>query len=187
MDMSTPQFFEELSAWECLALLKKMELPFGSTLTVINNKHHVAGVVTLDVLLLSPDGKELGALMDSSITPLPAEMSLKVAKSSQDWHRHSVLPVRSAQGIYLGALSRATLSTVLQGSQQAGTTELLGDSMLAHLGTAMASSAAGLLALSSSSNVEAQKVAWPKPDAHKPSGQSATATETATEGAANGN
>lgn len=161
MDMSTPHFFEELSAWECLALLKKIEKPFGCSLTVINKKHHIVGVVTLDVLLLSANETELGLLMDTSVTPLPAEMSLKVARSSQDWHSHSVLPVRSGQGSYLGTLSRTTLSTALQSNQPAPVTP--GDSVLAHLGVAMASSAAGLLALSSTGST-GRSVDWQRTD-----------------------
>lgn len=162
MDMSTPQFFEDLSAWECLALLKKIELPFGCSLTIINKKHQIVGVVTLDVLLLSADDTELGAVMDTTVTPLPAEMSLKVAKSSQDWHRHSVLPVRSGQGTYLGTLNRSTLSTALKSNQPAYTAP--GDSVLAHLGLAMASSAAGLVALSSANHDGGGSVAWQQSD-----------------------
>ncbi len=153
MDMSTPHFFEELSAWECLALLKKIEKPFGCSLTVIDQKHHIVGVVTLDVLLLSPDEKELGKLMDTSITALPAEMSLTVAKNSQDWHSHSLLPVRRGKGTYLGTLSRTMLRKALI-SDQPAQAPLLGDSVIAHLGTAMISSAAGLMRLSSANNVQ---------------------------------
>lgn len=171
MDMSTPHFFEELSAWECLALLKKIELPFGCSLTIINKKHQIVGVVTLDVLLLSPDEKELGALMDASVTPLPAEMSLKVAKSSQDWHSHSVLPVRSGQGTYLGALSRTTLSAALKKDRSAYIAA--GDSVLAHLGLAMASGAAGLLALSSTDNDGSVDVEWQQTELPETSGESA--------------
>ncbi|MEX0739719.1 MAG: hypothetical protein WD071_10290 [Pseudohongiella sp.] len=152
MDMSTPHFFEELSAWECLALLKKIEKPFGCSLTVINHKHHIAGVVTLDVLLLSPDEKELGKLMDTSITALPAEMSLPVAKNSQDWHSHSVLPVRSSNGTYLGTLSRTMLRQALLSDKPAQSV-LPGDSVIAHLGAAMMTSAAGLLQFSSANNI----------------------------------
>jgi Mg/Co/Ni transporter MgtE len=157
MDMSTPHFFKELSAWECLALLRKIEKPFGCSLTVINQKHHIVGVVTLDVLLLSPHEKELGKLMDSSVTPLPAEMSLTVAKSSQDWHSHSLLPVRSGNGTYLGTLSRTMLRKALL-SVQPTQAPLLGDSVVAHLGTAMISSAAGLLQLTSANNVQWHEV-----------------------------
>lgn len=156
MDMSTPHFFEELSAWECLALLKKIEKPFGCSLTVINHKHHIVGAVTLDVLLVSPNEKELGKLMDTRVVPLPAEMSLTVAKNSQDWHSHSVLPVRSNNGTYLGTLSRTMLRTALLSDQPAQ--PMVGDSVLAHLGTAMVSSAAGLLQLSSANNVQWQNV-----------------------------
>ncbi|MDO8907828.1 MAG: hypothetical protein Q7W55_04920 [Pseudohongiella sp.] len=163
MDMSTPHFFDELSAWECLALLKKIELPFGCSLTVIDKKHHIVGVVTLDVLLLSPAETELGQLMDRSVTPLPAEMSLKMAKSSQDWHSHSVLPVRSSQGTYLGTLSRTTLRSALKASQPAQRAAP-GDSLLAQLGSAMVSSASGLLALSSVNNSEGAKVEWQQGD-----------------------
>lgn len=157
MDMSTPHFFEDLSAWECLALLKKIELPFGCSLTVINKKHHIVGVVTLDVLLLSPDEKELGALMDPTVSALPAEMSLKVAKSSQQWHSHSVLPVRSGQGTYLGTLSRTVLSTALKSNQPSALSP--GDSVLAHLGAAMVSSASGLLAMTSD-DTGSRNVVW---------------------------
>lgn len=162
MDMSTPHFFEDLSAWECMALLKKIEKPFGCSLTVINKKHHIVGVVTLDVLLSSADAIELGKIMDTTVTPLPAEMSLKVAGRSQDWHQHNVLPVRSGQGTYLGTLSRTTLSTALKNHQPANTSA--GDSLLAHLGTAMVTSASGLLALSSASMVDTD-VVWEVADA----------------------
>jgi len=147
MDMSTPHFFEELSAWECLALLKKIEHPFGSSLPVINKQHHIIGVVTLDVLLTSTDEKELGKLMDVNVAALPAEMSLKQAKNSRDWDKHTVLPVRSGSGTYLGTLNRSTLraashdNSVAQDSLQA-------DSLLAHMGAAMLTSASGLLGLS---------------------------------------
>jgi Mg/Co/Ni transporter MgtE len=164
MDMSTPHFFEDLSAWECLALLKKIEKPFGCSLTIIDKKHHIVGVVTLDVLLLSPDEKELGQLMDSRVSPLPAEMSLKMAKNSQDWHSHSVLPVRSSHGTYLGTLSRTTLRTALQASQPTQNSAP-GDSLLAQLGSAMVSSAAGLLALSSVNKAEGARVDWQQGDA----------------------
>ncbi|TFH75320.1 hypothetical protein E3V39_04130 [Gammaproteobacteria bacterium LSUCC0112] len=147
MDMSTPHFFEELSAWECLALLKKIEHPFGCSLPVINKKHHIVGVVTLDVLLLSPNETELGKLMDPAVAALPAEMSIKVAKNSPDWDKHTILPVRNGHGAYLGTLSRSTLRAALP-MQQAGRAIAAGDSVLAQLSTAMITSAAGLMSLS---------------------------------------
>jgi Mg/Co/Ni transporter MgtE len=165
MDMSTPHFFEELSAWECLSLLKKIEKPFGCSLTVINQKHHIVGVVTLDVLLLSPNEKELGKLMDTSISALSAEMSLTVAKHSQDWHSHSLLPVRSGNGSYLGTLSRTMLRKALL-SDRPTQVPLLGDSVVAHLGNAMMSSAAGLLQLASANNVQ-----WHDVEEKEPHGQ----------------
>lgn len=170
MDMSTPHFFQELSAWECLALLKKMEMAFGSSLTVINKKHHIVGVVTLDVLLISPDDRELKSLMDTRVEPLPAEMSLTVARKSQDWHRHSVLPVRSGQGTYLGTLSRATLGTALQSNQPVAAD--FGDSVLAHLTTAMVSSATGLMALSSMSSDGNAHVEWQNTESQNGDSQS---------------
>jgi Mg/Co/Ni transporter MgtE len=150
MDMSTPHFFEDLSAWECLALLKKIEHAFGSSLPVISKQHHIVGVVTLDVLLTSADDKELGKLMDVNVAALPAEMSLKQAKNSRDWDRHTVLPVRSGTGTYLGTLNRATLRAASH-DNSAAPDVLPADSLLAHMGAAMLTSASGLLGLSGDS------------------------------------
>lgn len=147
MDMSTPHFFEELSAWECLALLKKIKHPFGSSLPVINKKHLIVGVVTLDVLLTSADDMELGKLMDVDVAALPAEMSLKQAKNSRDWDKHTVLPVRSGSGTYLGTLNRSTLRAALH--DHSAIQEMLpADSLIAHMGAAMLASASGLLGVS---------------------------------------
>jgi Mg/Co/Ni transporter MgtE len=150
MDMSTPHFFEDLSAWECLALLKKIKHPVGCSLPVINKKHHIVGVVTLDVLVTSADEKELGKLMDVNVAALPAEMSLKQAKHSCDWDRHTVLPVRSGSGTYLGTLNRSTLR-VASHDHAATQDSLPADSLLAHMGAAMLTSASGLLGLSGDS------------------------------------
>jgi Mg/Co/Ni transporter MgtE len=150
MDMSTPHFFEDLSAWECLALLKKIKHPVGCSLPVINKKHHIVGVVTLDVLVTSADEKELGKLMDVNVAALPAEMSLKQAKHSCDWDWHTVLPVRSGSGTYLGTLNRSTLR-VASHDHAATQDSLPADSLLAHMGAAMLTSASGLLGLSGDS------------------------------------
>ncbi len=170
MDMSTPHFFEELSAWECLALLKKIAHPFGCSLPVINKKHHVVGVVTLDVLLLSPNERELGKLMDSGVAALPAEMSIKVAKNSPDWDKHTVLPVRNGHGTYLGTLSRSTLRAALP-VRLSSPTDSAGDSVLAHLSTAMITSAAGLMSLSTGYLPESPPEP-PLPDAQAVNGES---------------
>lgn len=150
MDMSTPHFFEELSAWECLALLKKIKHPFGGSLPVISKQHHIVGVVTLDVLITSADEKELGKLMDASVAALPAEMSLKQAKSSRDWDRHTVLPVRSGSGTYLGTLNRSTLRAASH-NNAAAQDSLPANSLLAHMGAAMLTSATGLIGLTGDS------------------------------------
>lgn len=165
MDMSTPHFYPELSARECLVLLKKPQQPFGSSLAVINHSHRIVGVVTLDALLISPDNQTLGQLMDTDVTPLPAEMSLDEAKNTHDWHRHSSLPVRGSNGTYLGTLSRTALRKALV-SNQPPAAPLLGDSVLAHLARAMLSTATGLLSLSSANNIH-----WHVDDGESPGDQ----------------
>lgn len=155
MDMSTPHFYAELSAWECIALLKKIRKPFGSSLTVISHSHHIVGVVSLDVLLMSPDEQPLGQLMDPSVQPLPAEMSLDVARNTPDWHSHSVLPVRNANGNYLGTLSRIALRAALASNKAPAVPEL-GDTVLAHLVRAMGATTTGLLQFSSANNINWQ-------------------------------
>lgn len=152
IDMSTPHFYPELLARDCLELLKKIPQRFGSSLAVISHSHRIIGVVTLDILLISSDNQTLGQLMDSTVTPLPAEMSLDEAKNTPDWHRHSTLPVRSSNGTYLGTLSRTALRKALATSQPPAT-PVLGDSVLAHLARAMVSTATGLLSLSSANNI----------------------------------
>ncbi|MDP1932965.1 MAG: hypothetical protein Q8L60_16055 [Gammaproteobacteria bacterium] len=153
MDMSTPHFYAELSRWECIALLKKIGKPFGSSLIVISHSHHIVGVVSLDVLLISPDEKPLGQLMDPRVQPLPAEMSLEVARNTPDWHNHSVLPVRNANGNYLGTLSRMALRDALARNKATAVPEL-GDSVLAHLVRAMGATATGLLQFSSANSIQ---------------------------------
>lgn len=152
MDMSTPHFYGELSAWECIALLKKIRNPFGSSLTVISHSHRIIGVVTLDVLLMSPDEQPLERLMDPNVQPLPAEMSLDVARNTPDWHAHSVLPVRNANGNYLGTLSRLALREALASSKGPAVADL-GNSVLAHLVRAMGATTTGLLQFSSANNI----------------------------------
>jgi len=163
MDMSTPHFYTELSARECLSLLKKIPEPFGCSLTVISHSHHVVGIVTLDALLISPDDHELGQLMDP-VTPLSAEMSLEMAKNASGWHSHSNLPVRSVNGTYLGTLSRTVLRTALASNKPIAA-PALEDSVLVHLVKAMATTATGLLHLSSANSIH-----WHTEDGEQPHG-----------------
>ncbi|MES3007922.1 MAG: hypothetical protein V4751_09145 [Pseudomonadota bacterium] len=151
MDMATPHFYADLSAQDCLALLRKISQPFGSTLTVISNNHRVLGVVTLDALLISPGTHTLGELMDVQLTPLAAELSLDVARNLPDWHAYSNLPVRSVNGTFLGTLSRTALHMALD-SNKVDVSPTLDDSVLVHLVRAMATTVTGMLRLSSSAN-----------------------------------
>ena len=154
MDMSTPHFYADLSAHDCLALLRKIPHPFGSSLTVISKNHRVLGVVTLDTLLISSGSSTLGELMDMQLTPLPAELSLDVARKLPDWHAHGNLPVRSAHGTFLGTLSRTALHMALE-SNKGASSPTPDDSILTHLMRAMATTMAGMLRLSSSTSTTA--------------------------------
>lgn len=156
MDMSTPHFYADLSAHDCLALLRKISHPFGSSLTVISHNHRVLGVVTLDALLISPATRTLGQLMDVRLTPLPAELSLDVARNLPDWHAHSNLPVRSVNGTFLGTLSRTALHMALD-SNKGAASPTFDDSVLAHLVRAMATTMAGMLRVSSSTRTGAHE------------------------------
>ena len=156
MDMSTPGFYPELTAGECLALLKKSADPFGTSLVIINQAHHVIGMVGLDSLLASPDEKILGQLMDSEQQPLAAEMSLQMAVHLPDWHRYPSLPVRNASGVYLGTVSRVVLCSALdKASLNASPFD---DSLLSHLARAMMVTATGMLQLAPDNQVRD----WPE-------------------------
>lgn len=151
MDMATPHFYADLSAGDCLVLLRKIPHSFGSSLTVISHNHRVLGVVPLDALLISPEARTLGQLMDVQLEPLPAELSLEVARNLPDWHGHSNLPVRSLNGTFLGTLSHTALHMALD-SNKVSLNPSLDDSVLAHLVRAMATTMAGMLPLSSSAS-----------------------------------
>lgn len=151
MDMSTPCFHPELPARECLALLRKATTPFGGDLMVVDQGHRVLGIVSLDRLVSGADNASLATLMDAGAAPLPAEMSLEMAARRPDWHRHGALPVRHANGTYLGTLSRATLHGALA-RRRPGASPTLGDSLSAHLARAMASTLRGFLVLTASAH-----------------------------------
>lgn len=145
MDMSTPGFYPELTVGECLALLKKSADPFGTSLVVINQAHHVIGMVGLDRFLASADEQILGQLMDSEQQPLAAEMSLHMAANLPDWHRYPSLPVRNAGGVYLGTISRIVLRSVLD--KAPSNASPFDDSLLSHLARAMIVTATGMIQL----------------------------------------
>lgn len=150
MDMSTPGFYPELTAGECLGLLKNSEDPFGTSLVMINQSHQVVGMVPLDRLLASPDEQTLGQLMDSEQQPLAAEMSIQIAANLSDWHRYHSLPVRNVSGVYLGTVTRSVLRTALEERSTEGSS--LGDSLLSHLARAMIATATGMMQLAPDSH-----------------------------------
>lgn len=150
MDMSTPGFFPELTAAECLALLKKSADSFGTSLVIINQSHQVIGMVGLDKLLASPDEKILGQLMDAAQQPLAAEMSIQMAVNLSDWHCYPLLPVRNSSGVYLGTVTRSVLRTALEKAPSADAS--LGDSLLSHLARAMIVTATGMVQMAPDSH-----------------------------------
>lgn len=145
MDSSALHFSRDLSVGDCLALLKKSERPVEVIIAVDEN-HHVDGIVPLSALLISDSKHTLRNISDRHCVPIAGRASVVMAKDAADWQRYNTLPVRAANGVFLGTISRQALFSALDKSST-GIGEPLGNSMLSHLIRAMMSSAIGLLAM----------------------------------------
>lgn len=154
MDSSTPHFSKELTAGDCLALLKKSGRSF-KIVVAVDSKHRIEGVIPLSNLLISSPQQTLSELVDRTCVPLAAQVSLVLAKDAPDWQHYSALPIRTNNGVFVGAISRETLNRALMKTQPEHPTSI-GDSLLAHMSRAMIATVAGLLALTSNSALTMQ-------------------------------
>lgn len=142
MDMSVPYFQHDLSAGDCLALLRGSEEAFGTTLTAVDSNRKIVGVVSLDRLLVSPAECALAQLADTSVAVLSPEMSLHHALSTSSWHRHTQLPVAGRGHSYLGSLSRQALDEALARDRREA---IIDTSFAGHLARAMLVAVTGLV------------------------------------------
>lgn len=145
MDSSTPHFSKELTVGDCLALLKKAMHSFEIVVAVDDN-HRIHGVIPLSNLLTAANKRLLGDLVDQSCTPLAAQMSLTMANNAIDWKRYNALPVRTSNGVFVGAISRESLQGALTKTQP-NHSATIGNSLLVHLSRAMIATVAGLLSM----------------------------------------
>lgn len=148
MDDSTPHFSRELTVGDCLEVLKKARQSFD-LIVVIDDKHAIDGVISPSALLISAPQRKLKEITDSGCVALAANNSLPVAKKAEAWRRYNTLPVRDNNDIFAGTINRTALMSAMLMGQPARKTAPE-DTLLAHLSSAMAATATGLLAITTS-------------------------------------
>ncbi|MAT51303.1 MAG: hypothetical protein CMK32_09000 [Porticoccaceae bacterium] len=151
-DLSSPGYSGALTARECLALIQAKGTPTGIAISIVSDNQEILGLVPLDRLLTADSDTRLDSLIARPIRALPAQLSLTVAAESTLWHHSALLPVRNAQGLFLGTLTRQALAQAMASKPQGAAPDREQD-MITHLSQAMASAAIGLVKLATAPGI----------------------------------
>ncbi|MCB1846709.1 MAG: CBS domain-containing protein, partial [Halieaceae bacterium] len=93
MDSSVPCFALDSSVDHCLDLVKRQQTHLGGIVIVVDERHHLVGLVEVEKLLTSDGGASLAGLLDRQATPLSARATLWEAEQQAGWTQYPSLPV----------------------------------------------------------------------------------------------
>ena len=145
MDSSVPCFALDSSVDHCLDLVKRQQTHLGGIVIVVDERHHLVGLVEVEKLLTSDGGASLAGLLDRQASPLSARATLWEAEQQAGWTQYPSLPVVDRHNTVLGALTHSALRA---GTARAAdrADHQLRFSLLTHMGEAFIVVIGGLLA-----------------------------------------
>lgn len=144
MDTAIPHFALDSSVEHCLDLIKRRQIQLGGIVMVVDDRHRLAGLVTLEQLLISNSRDKLVTLLNEDISPLSARSTLWEVEYHTGWKYFPTLPVIDHNNIVLGALTHSALrSGTARSISQPDTAMQF--SILGHMGKAFFVSLGGLL------------------------------------------
>jgi len=145
MDTAVPCFTLDSSVEHCLDLVKRQQTHLGGIVIVVNERHHLVGVVEVERLLTSDGPAQLADLLNAGLQPLSARATLWEVEQHEGWTRLPSLPVVDRQNTVLGALTHSALRAgTARPAEQAESH--LRFSILTHMGEAFIIVIGGLLA-----------------------------------------
>lgn len=144
MDTNVPHFTMDSSVDHCLDLVKRQQSHLGGIVIVVDDRHHLVGLVEVEKLLTSEGTEKLADLLNTDIQPLSARATLWEVEHHEGWNLFPTLPVIDRNNTMLGALTHSALrSGTARSAAQAN--NHLKFSMLAHMGRAFYVTLGGLL------------------------------------------
>ena len=125
--------------------MKRQQTHLGGIVIVVDERHHLVGLVEVEKLLTSDGGASLAGLLDRQASPLSARATLWEAEQQAGWTQYPSLPVVDRHNTVLGALTHSALRA---GTARAAdrADHQLRFSLLTHMGEAFIVVIGGLLA-----------------------------------------
>jgi Mg/Co/Ni transporter MgtE len=144
MDSTVPCFTLDSSVDHCLDLVKRQQTRLGGIVIVVDERHHLVGLVDMESLLTSDGSAPLAGLIDRQAQPLSARATLWEVEEQDGWTRYPSLPVVDRHNTVLGALTHSALRAGT--ARAAHADHPLRFSILTHMGRAFLVAMGGLLA-----------------------------------------
>ena len=145
MDGSVPCFTLDSSVDHCLDLVKRQRTHLGGIVIVVDERHHLVGLVEIGKLLTSDGHAPLSGLLNTHLQPLSARATLWEVEHQEGWTLFPSLPVVDRNNTVLGALTHSALRAGTARPADRADNHLR-FSILTHMGTAFVVVLGGLLA-----------------------------------------
>jgi len=109
MDPLVPTLSVNFTAEESLQYIKKQSGTLSENIYIVNRNHTLAGITTLQKLLLIQSNEPLKAHLQKDIITLLAEADYRSIMDHPAWLEYHALPVVDSVGTFLGAIDHKTL------------------------------------------------------------------------------
>ncbi|MCI0401636.1 MAG: CBS domain-containing protein [Gammaproteobacteria bacterium] len=109
---------EHVTVDEAISLLKKAPDNVSHFLYVLDELHHVTGMVDVRDLLLTDGKASIQTIMRHDVVPLHAQESILAVANHSTWSIFDILPVIDRKGVYLGTLHKRTVQSSLEDLDQ---------------------------------------------------------------------
>lgn len=156
MDMSAPSLSLAATVKDALAVVRASQEPVGDSIFVVDDGHHLAGLVRAETLLRHSPSTRLVDIMQTGLKPLFARMLLREAASVSAWDDFLRVPVAGRNGQLLGTLSRRDMSRGLTTIATKSDATASDAPIWSHLGKAFIVSLAGLVRVLGQDNASSQ-------------------------------